>query len=189
MTLLIIGIVVFLGLHLVPSFRGVRADLIGRLGEKGYKRAYSLTALLGLVLIVAGFWTAPYVQLWTPPAWGQHAAMLLMLFAFIFFFAGRIPGRIKAAVKNPLLVAIKIWALAHLLSNGDLAGLILFGSFLAFAVFDTISVKRRATSAPKKAVAINPRNDFIAVGLGVVVYAAFVLWLHGLLFGRPLMMI
>jgi uncharacterized membrane protein len=111
-------------------------------------------------------------------------AVVLMLPAFVFLVAAYVPGRIKATVKHPFLVAIKIWALAHLIANGDLASIILFGSFLAYAVFDRITLKRRQpTSLIGLAGAGPPRNDLIAVALGTVLYAVFLVWLHPLLIG------
>jgi uncharacterized membrane protein len=184
MTLLIIGIVVFLGLHLLPTVPGLRERLIGNLGETGYKVAFSLLSVAAFVLLVYGFAKAPVVQIWSPPEWTRWVAIVLMLPAFIFLVAAYVPGQIKAKLKHPFLVAIKTWALAHLIANGDLASIILFGSFLAYAVFDRITLKRRK---PTSLIGIpgegGPRNDVIAVILGVALYVAFLVWLHPLLIG------
>lgn len=184
MTLLIIGIVVFLGIHLLPTFPSLRARLVGNLGETGYKILFALASVGGFVLLVWGFAVAPTIQVWSPPAWTRWVAMVLMLPAFILLVAAYVPGQIKAKVKHPFLVAIKTWALAHLIANGDLASIILFGSFLAYAVYDRISVKDRAPTAliglPESG---GPRNDIVAVVLGVVFYVVFLLWLHPLLIG------
>ncbi|MHA1517715.1 MAG: NnrU family protein [Alphaproteobacteria bacterium] len=185
MALLIIGIIVFLGIHLLPAFPHLREALIGKLGETGYKIFFAVASIAGLALLVWGFTVAPFVQVWSPPAWTRWVAIMLMLPAFIFLVAAYVPGRIKATVKHPFLVAIKTWALAHLIANGDLASIILFGSFLAYAVFDRISLKgRKPTELIEAAAEGCARNDVIAVVLGVVLFVVFAIWLHPLLFGR-----
>jgi uncharacterized membrane protein len=184
MTLLIIGIIVFLGIHTLPTIPGLRDRLIGRIGENGYKLLFSLLSIAGFVLLVYGFAKAPVIQVWTPPAWTRWVAIVLMLPAFIFLVAAYVPGQIKAKLKHPFLVAIKTWALAHLIANGDLASIILFGSFLAYAVYDRITLKRRQpTSLFGVPGTGGPRNDLIALVLGVVLYVLFLVWLHPLLIG------
>jgi uncharacterized membrane protein len=184
MTLLIIGIVVFLGLHLLPTVSGWREELVGRFGENGYKALFSLLSIAGFVLLVYGFAKAPVIQVWSPPGWTRWVAIVLMLPAFIFLVAAYVPGKMKANLKHPFLVAIKTWALAHLIVNGDLASIILFGSFLAYAVYDRISLKRRpATGLVTVAATGPPRNDLIAVAVGTLLYVAFLVWLHPLLIG------
>jgi uncharacterized membrane protein len=188
MTLLIIGIIVFLGVHLLPTVADLRARLVSSLGEAGYKIAFSLLSLASLALLIYGFATAPVVQLWSPPEWTRWLAIVLMLPAFIFLVAAYVPGRIRARLKHPFLVAIKTWALAHLIANGDLASVILFGSFLAYAVYDRITLKHRRPSGmvgvegPER-----PQNDVIAIVLGTVLYAVFLVWLHPLLIGAPVL--
>jgi len=185
MTLLIIGIIVFLGIHLLPTFPQFRERLIGSLGETGYKAAFGVLSIAGFVLLVWGFASAPVIQIWSPPPWTRWVAIILMLPAFIFLVAAYVPGRIKAKVKHPFLVAIKTWALAHLIANGDLASIILFGSFLTYAVYDRIALKgRRPTELIGTAAQGGPRNDLIAVVLGVLSYVIFLVWLHPLLIGR-----
>ena len=184
MTLLIIGIIVFLGIHTLPTIPGLRDRLIGRIGENGYKVLFSLLSIAGFVVLVYGFAKAPVIQVWTPPAWTRWVAIVLMLPAFIFLVAAYVPGQIKAKLKHPFLVAIKTWALAHLIANGDLASIILFGSFLAYAVYDRITLKRRQpTSLFGVPGTRGPRNDLIAIVLGVVLYVLFLVWLHPLLIG------
>jgi uncharacterized membrane protein len=186
MTLLIAGIIVFLGVHLLPTLPKLRADLIGRLGETGYKLLFSGLSLAGLILLVVGFAQAPIIQLWSPPAWTRWVAIVLMLPAFILAVAAYVPGRIKAKVRHPFLAAIKLWALAHLIANGDLASIILFGAFLAYAAYDRVAVKRReetglvAAGGPGRA-----ENDIISTGLGLALYVLFLVWLHPLLLGTP----
>jgi uncharacterized membrane protein len=184
MTLLIIGIIVFLGLHLLPTVSGLRDRLVSRFGQNGYRALFSLLSIAGFVLLVYGFAKAPVVQVWSPPDWTRWVAIVLMLPAFILLVAAYVPGRIKARLKHPFLVAIKIWAFAHLIANGDLASIILFGSFLAYAVYDRITLKRRAARGLVTVPASGPpRNDVIAVVLGTVFYVVFLVWLHPLLIG------
>ena len=188
MTLLIIGIVVMIGIHLVPAFPDVRERLIGQLGQNGYRLLFSVVSTLGLVLLIYGFAKAPVIQIWSPPYWTRYVAMVLMVPVFILLIAAYLPGEIKAKVKHPFLVAIKTWALAHLIANGDLASVILFGSFLAYAVYDRITLKHRRRSSvvgiegPER-----PQNDVIAVVLGTVLYAVFLVWLHPLLIGTAVL--
>ena len=191
MTLLIAGLVLFIGAHAVTMMRDVRAELIGRMGEGLYKGLYSLASGAGLALIVWGYIqyrASGYIPVWEPPRWTRHLAWTLMLPVFPLLIATYVPGRIKAALKHPMLVAVKIWALAHLLANGDLGSILLFGSVLAWAIIDRISLKRRAVQsevaaarAPDAATAT--RNDVIAIVVGLAIYAAVLLWLHPILFG------
>ncbi|MDT8409648.1 MAG: NnrU family protein [Wenzhouxiangellaceae bacterium] len=188
MTQLIIGLVLFLGIH---SLSIVSADgrdaMVSRIGKWPFKGLYSVVALIGLVLIVQGYGSArmdPTV-LYTPPDWTRHISMLLMLFAFPAFVATYFPGRISAGLKHPMLVAVKTWALAHLIANGTLAAVLLFGGFLAWAVADRISMKHRRQRDIPRAPA-SAFNDVIAVVLGLGIYFAFVLWLHSAWIGVPI---
>ncbi len=189
MGLLIVGLAVFIGAHLVPAMTTFRAGLIGRLGEGGYKGLFSLVSLAGMVLIVMGYSAAREAGpplIWDPPIAMRHIALLLMLPAFVFFVSTYFPGRIKSTLKHPMLVSVKVWALAHLLANGDLASMLLFGSLLAWAVVDRISLKRRTRAASEPTIA-GPamRNDAIAIVVGLGAYAAIAFWLHPILFGVP----
>ncbi len=186
MFVLILGLVVFLGIHSVriaaPAFRErqVAAGGIGR-----WKGVYTLVSVIGLVLIVWGYGmarqTAPV--LYEPPVFMKHLNLLLMLVSFVFLAASQLPaGRIKAALKHPMLVAVKVWALGHLLANGDLAALILFGSFLAWAVADRIAVKRRGDAGPAPGPA---KWDAVAVLVGGGLHLLFVWRLHEWLIGVP----
>lgn len=194
MLILVLGLALFLGTHAFTMARGPRARAIERLGENGYKIAYSVSSLAGLVLIAVGYdayrQSGAFVQLWVPPTWMAHVALLFMVVAFILLAATYLPGHIKARAKHPMLAAVKIWAFAHLLANGDLGSMILFLAFLAWAVAARISLKRRDVSpmAPAQAIAAKPagwRNDAIAVGAGLVGYVAFAFWLHPILIGVP----
>jgi len=186
MTMLVAGLVLFLGIHTLTTLREARAALIGGIGEGPYKGLYSLVAAAGLVLIVWGFGRyrdSGYVPVWDPPLGLRHLTLLLMWFSFVALAAAYAPaGRIKAMLRHPMLVGIKIWALAHLLANGDLGSLILFGSFLAWAVYDRIAVKRRGDpGAPRSGFT---SGDAIAVVVGTVAYLAM-FWLHPWLIGVP----
>ena len=184
MTLLIIGIVIFFGVHLLPTVPGLRERLSGRLGENGYKVLFSLLSLASLALLIHGFAKAPLVQLWSPPGWTRWVAIVLMLPAFVFLAAAYFPGRIKARIKHPFLVALKTWAFAHLIANGGLASILLFGSFLAYAVYDRITLKSRQPSdLIERPGPETPQNDVIALVLGAALYAVFLVWLHPLLIG------
>lgn len=193
MTWLIIGLVLFLGVHSVSivSPQG-RHALAQRMGEGGYKGVYTLASFVGLALIVWGYGLARQapVPLYTPPAGLRHLALLLMLPVFVLLFAAYLPGRIQRAVKHPMLLAVKCWALAHLLANGSLADVLLFGGFLAWAVADRISVKRRAAAGLLRRPPALPggmANDAIALVGGLGVYLLFVFWAHAWLFGvRPM---
>jgi uncharacterized membrane protein len=186
MPLLIAGLVLFLGVHSVaivaPSFR---TRTIQQMGEGAWKGLYALISLAGFVLICFGFGLARQapVVLYSPPAWLRHLALLVMLPVFPLLIAAYLPGRIKTAAKHPMLAAVKFWAFAHLLANGSLADVLLFGGFLAWAVVDRISVKRRATPQALRTAPPGPWNDAIAVVLGLAVYALLIGWAHVRLFG------
>jgi len=183
MLVLVVGLVIFLGVHSVSIVAsGWRAATVARLGEGPWKGIYSLVSAVGLVLIVVGFGMARRepVVLYTPPAALRHLALVVMLPVFPLLFAAYLPGRIRAAAKHPFLVAVKLWAFAHLLANGTLADVLLFGAFLAWAVADRISVKRRPAAQTHEvpAAPARPMNDAIALVGGLVVYAVLVLWAH-----------
>jgi len=183
MWILIAGLVVFFGIHCI---RIVAPDLRRRQMESNagaWKGIYSIISFIGLGLIIWGWWVfrgeAP--EIYEPPSWGRHAAMLLVLLAFILLACANMPaGRIKAAIKHPTLTGIFLWSLGHLLANGDLASLLLFGSFLVYSVVDRIAVAMRPDPAPQF---VSGRSDIIAIVAGVVLYAIFLFWLHGWLFG------
>lgn len=188
MTLLVLGLVLFIGIHSFSMARGPRATLIGTIGEGAYKGLYSLLSLAGIVLISVGYGqyrANGYIPVWDPPVWTQHLALLLVLIALICFVAAYLPGRIKSRLKHPMLAGVKIWAFAHLLANGDLGSILLFGAFLAWAVAARISLKRRDVAAQHGGTAAPAgwRNDMLAVAIGTVVYLAFVFWLHPWLIG------
>jgi uncharacterized membrane protein len=188
MMLLVAGLALFIGSHVLPTFPALRTSLIDRFGAQTYKIAFSVISVLGLVLIVIGYWPARAEawQIWTPPDWTRHLTFLLMLAALILLAASVIPSRIRDVARHPMLVAIKLWALAHLLVNGDGASFLLFGSLLAYAVYDRISVKRRAALGPLGDKTGTWRGDVIALAAGVAFYAFMLFWGHGALIGVAL---
>ena len=189
MTTFLLGLAGFLGIHSIAIVApGWRARIVERIGAAGWRIAYSVGSLAAFVTMIHGYGIARQspVVLYTPPTALRHVAMLLMLPVFTMLLAAYLPGRIKARLKHPMLAAVKLWALAHLLANGTLAEVLLFGGFLAWAVADRISVGRRP--AGKAVAATGGRyNDAIAVVGGLVLYVVFVTWAHGRLIGVPLM--
>lgn len=191
MTILIVGLVLFLGVH---STRIVaedwRAQQIVHLGEQRYKGIYSLVSIVGFIVLIYGYGLARQapVVLWTPPAWARMLGALLTIPSFILLAAAYAPGtRIKKAVGHPMVLGVKIWAFAHLLANGNLADVVLFGAFLAWAVADYVSSRKRDRAAGRVYVTGPVTRDVTAVALGLVLWVIFALWLHAWLIGvRPL---
>ncbi len=187
MSMLITGLILFFIPHSVSIFAEQwRNGMADRIGEWSWKGLYSVVSIVGFLLIVWGYAEArqnPTV-LYVPPVWLRHVAMLLLIPVFPLFLAAYLPGRIKGAAKHPMLLATKIWAFAHLLTNGMLADVILFGAFLIWAVADRISMKHRSVRTIPGAPA-SKANDVIAIVLGLALYAAFVFWLHTRLIGIP----
>jgi uncharacterized membrane protein len=194
MLILILGLIIFLGTHVFTMRREARAAAIARLGEGPYKGLYSLISLLGLVLIVWGFGryrANDWIDVWYPPVFTRHLALLLVWAAFVCLAAAYLPGRIKRTLKHPMLAGVKIWALAHLLANGDLGSILLFGSILAWAVLARISVKRRRDEVRDHGGPVAEpagwRNDILALAIGTILWFAFARWLHPLLIGVPVL--
>jgi uncharacterized membrane protein len=191
MNTLILGLVAFHGIHLLPTARGIRLQVRDRIGTNGYLLLFSLLSFIGLALIAYGYGDARTLgranpQLWVPPLWTKHIAFTLMLPAMILIVAAYIPSRIRTAAKHPMLLSIKLWALAHLLVRGDLASLLLFGSFLAYAVFDRISVKQRAALGPLGNAPGTLYGDIAAVAIGLAAYVIMLFWGHKALIGVKL---
>ena len=186
--LLILGLVLFLGVHVLTTRRESRARLIARLGEGLYKTLYAVVALLGLALIVKGFSlyrATEWVDVWYPPKAMRHLTLALMLPATILVVAAYVRGRIYEKLKHPMLAGVKLWALAHLLANGDLGSIILFGSVLAWAVYDRIALKRRTDPGSPPIPVGGVGNDVIAVVIGVIAYLALAFAFHPLVIGVP----
>ena len=183
--MLILGLILFLAMHSISIINEPWRDRqVARMGEGPWKILYSLVSLVGFGLIVWGYGLSRYdpVPLYLPPAWLRHIALLLMVPVFPLLLAAYLPGRIQAKLKHPMLAAVKLWAFAHLLANGMLADVLLFGAFLAWAVADRISLKRRIPR-PVDGAPPSKWNDWIAVIGGLALYVAFVLWLHLWLIG------
>ncbi|ASP94831.1 NnrU family protein [Sinorhizobium meliloti] len=188
MAILVLGIIIFLGMHLVRVVApGFRAGIIDSRGKGTWMGLYTIVSLVGLCLIIYGFSQArgETGMLYDTPTFLRHIALLLMLVAFIVLAAGFLPaGRIAVALKHPQVLSIKIWALAHLLANGETSSVLLFGSFLAWAVILRISLKRRERAGQKVLpVFKSARNDVLAVVIGLVAFVLFVWKLHELLIG------
>ncbi|SDX72772.1 Uncharacterized membrane protein [Allochromatium warmingii] len=185
MAALLLGLALFLGMHSLAIFRPtLRETLTARIGLTAWQGIYSLISLLGFMLIAYGYGQsrlAPVV-LYDPPTWLGHISLLLMVPVFPLLFAAYLPGRIQTVTKHPMLAAVKIWAFAHLLANGMLADVALFGLFLIWAVVDRISLKRRA-ALPVQGAPVGPLNDLIAVVAGLGLYVLFLLGLHQAMLG------
>lgn len=185
MGIFLIGLLIFLGIHSVSIVNESWRDrMVDRIGEWPWKGLYSLVAIFGLIFIIWGYGIVRHdsVMLYNPPLWLQHISSLLLVPVFPLLLAAYFPGRIKAATHHPMLLSVKLWAVAHLFANGLLADVILFGSFLAWAVWDRISLEHRQTR-PIPGVPASNSNDIIVCVIGLGIYLAFVFRLHDLLIG------
>ncbi len=190
MTILILGLVIFLGLHSVRVFaEGWRNGVRTRLGENAWKGLYSLASILGFALVVWGFGLARQqpVLLWSPPLWTRHLAALLTLAAFVMLAAAYVPGNaIKARLHHPMILGVKTWALAHLLANGRLAGVLLFGSFLAWAVLSFRAARQRDRAGHITYPPGRTGPTLVTVAVGLAAWAGFAFWAHAAWIGvRP----
>jgi uncharacterized membrane protein len=189
MSMLVLGLVIFFAIHSVSIVNDPwRNRMAARIGEWPWKGLYALVSIIGFALIVRGYGLARLdpVVLYAPPAWLGPLAMVLLVPVFPLLLATYLPGRIQAATRHPMLAATQLWAVAHLLVNGTLADVLLFGAFLGWAILDRISMKHRK----QRAIPHLPpwaANDLLAVAGGLALYAGFVLWLHGWLIGVPLL--
>ncbi len=185
MTWLVTGLILFLGMHSFTMARGPRTALVERVGYDPYRGVYSLIALAGLVLIVIGFGRAPLEPIYAAPAWGRTLALVLMPVSLVLIVAGNVPCNIRRALKNPMLIGTLLWALVHLLANGELRSLVLFGAFALWAAADLISLARRADAPPR----IGPQpwwRDLLVVVIGLAATALLARY-HGSLFGMPVL--
>ncbi|MEW6644667.1 MAG: NnrU family protein [Pseudomonadota bacterium] len=188
LALLVLGLVLFFGVHVLTTQRDTRAAIIATTGEGVYKIAYSLASLIGLALIVWGFSVyraTGWIDIWHPPTAMKHITIALMLPAVILVVASYLRGRIYTTLKHPMLAGVKLWAFGHLLANGDLGSIILFGSFLAWAVYDRISLKRRSDAGAPPIPVGGVLNDVLAVVIGAVVYLALGFAFHPVVIGVP----
>ena len=189
MLLFITGLILFFAAHSISIVNvGWRDAMVERLGLRAWRTLDSLVSLAGLVLLIWGYGIARSdpVILYAPPAWLLYVNFLLMLFVFPLFMASLLPGRIKTAVKHPAFASVKIWAFAHLLTNGALTDVLLFGCFLAWAVAGRISMKYRR-QRPTPGFPPSPANDLLAVVIGLLLYLAFTMTLHDWLIGVEVM--
>jgi len=188
--ILVLGLAVFLGAHSFVSFRSARAAARDRLGGS-YWVMFSIASVVGVVLIAWGYGLyrqTGWIAVWSPPEFMRHVTVALMLPSIVLVTAAYLPGHIKAWAKHPMLAGVKLWAFAHLLSNGDLGSIILFGSFLAWAIYARISVKRRDAAGEitnVQSVDHGWRNDAVAVVLGVFLYLALGHTFHPVIVGVP----
>ncbi|CAB3745673.1 NnrU family protein [Paraburkholderia humisilvae] len=191
MTILILGLLIFLGAHSVRIFaEGWRDAQIARIGEKRWKAAYSGASIIGLVLIIWGYAIARRepAALWAPPIWAPHLTALLTLIAFILFPAAHMPGtHFKSVLKHPMVIGVALWALGHLLANGTWNAVVLFGAFLVWAIFDFAAARRRDRAAQVVYPAGTFSRDLMAIVAGAIAWVVFAFFLHGWLIGvKPL---
>jgi len=181
MTILIIGLILFFAMHFVPALPDFKQSLIERFGKMGYRGLFSILSLIGLVMIIWGKGAAEYVDLYEPPAGGRHGTMALVLVAFILLASYQLKSRIRKLLRHPMLVAIALWGLGHLLANGDVASVVLFGSFLVYAV---LAILLANAQKPAPQFDVKPLHDVIAVIAGIAIYVV-VLFAHPWLIGVP----
>jgi uncharacterized membrane protein len=191
MWMLIVGLALFFAVHLIPTVPELRARLVSITGARSYSGLFALASAVGLTLIVLGYGTMQGLgrgnpQLWVPPSWARHLTMLLMLPALILLVAAYIPSRIRTAARHPMLAAVALWAFSHLLVNGDLASVLLFGSFLVYAGYDIISANQRAAVGPLGKAQGGLVQDIVAIAVGLALYALLLFWGHRILTGIPL---
>ena len=185
MSLLVAGLVLFLAVHLIPSAPRLRAALVERLGAKPYRGIFSAVVLLSLVAVVWGFSRSPFEEVYAPPAWGHQASMVLVPIALVLFAAANMPTCIRAVVRHPMLLGLLLWAFAHLLSNGEVRSVVLFGGFALFAVVEIVSAVARGKGPPKEPV---PRiTTDIAAVIGGLIVTGLLAGFHDTLFGQPVM--
>ena len=184
----ILGLVIFLGAHVFVTMRGQRGALVKKIGEWPYRGLFSLVSIVGVVLVGYGFASyraAGPIAVWYPPGWTRQIVVVLMWPASIMVVAAYIPGNIKRALKHPMLVGVKTWAVAHLCANGDLGGIILFGSVLLWAGYDRITLKHRSDPGAPPIPVGGMKNDIIAIVVGTIVYLALGFVFHPIVIGLP----
>jgi uncharacterized membrane protein len=191
MVYLVLGLVLFLGIHSVRIVaEDWRSQTLARIGMNRWKAAYSAISVFGFLLILWGFSQARMMptQLWSPPVGMRHLAWLLTWLAFVLLAAAYVPGNaIKSRLHHPMVLAVKTWALAHLLANGNLAHVLLFGSFLVWAVFDFSAARRRDRAGAITYASGRLLPSMVTVVVGTLAWAAFAMWLHGMWIGIRVM--
>lgn len=181
---MLIGIILFVGTHLITSVRPVRTSIVNIIGELPYKGIYSVLSLTGVILMVMAMDKINFNLLYHPPEFAKTIAPILMLPAFILLPASHIPSNIKRFTRHPMLWAFTLWATAHLIANGDLASVMLFGTFGVYSLFGMVS--QNARGAKKSTTKVSLAKDVIIVAIGIVLYAGFA-FSHGWLFGVSVM--
>ena len=187
LAVLVAGLIVFIGPHVFVTMRAQRAAAIARIGEGAYKGLMALLSLIGLILIGYGFGryrATGWIDIWHPPHWTYYITEILMWPASVFVVTAYIRGTIWRTLKHPMLAGVKMWAVAHLISNGDLGSILLFGSFLVWAGYDRMTLKRRADAGAPPIPSGGYRNDIIALVVGTALYLILGLVFHPLVVGR-----
>jgi uncharacterized membrane protein len=192
MWMLVTGLTLFFAAHLIPTVPELRTRVVSVIGSRPYSGLLALFSLAALLLIVLGYGHMEGLgrgdpQLWVPPSWTRHVTMMLMVPALILLVAAYVPSRIRTAVRHPMLTAVMLWAFGHLLANGDLASVLLFGSFLAYAVYDIVSASQRAEFGPMGRAQGGAVQDVAAIVGGLALYALLLFWGHQKLTGVPLL--
>ena len=182
MTTLIAGLILFFGIHLLPALAEKRSRLISRVGEGPYKVIFAFISIGGFVLIVTGMANRDYISVWQPPIWTSHLTLVVMLPVFILLAAAYLPGNIKRFTRHPMLWGVTFWAVAHLLANGDLGAILLFGSFLAYSLFDMWSANSRGAekSSTKRPLIYDAGLVFLGLGLYLLFF-----YIHPYIAGVP----
>lgn len=183
MDILLLGLAIFFGVHLVPSFVSFRLKVISKLGLAKYKGVYSITALIGLVLIIYGKSVAEYKPIWEPPIWNRTIVLPVMLLVFYLFAATDMKSNIKRFIRHPMLLGGLLWSSVHLLANGDLASIMLFGFFAVFSLVGMVSANLHGALVQTEKYPI--KKDVVSLIAGLVAYAIFVLFIHPYLIGVP----
>ncbi len=176
---LILGLLMFFGIHLVPAFQGGRENFVSVMGEQGYKLFFSIISIGGLIIIVLGYSKADFFDMYVPPSWGAKANIFFMVLAFIALSATFLKGRMRLALKDPMSVGVALWATGHLFANGDWASVLLFGSFLLYALLDIFTENERV---PYQDFEAETSHDIWAVVIGIIIYIV-VVFIHPFLFG------
>lgn len=182
MYILISGLIIFFGMHLVPGFVGIRSKLISRLGETTYQGLFAVISLVGFILIIYGKSDANFQPVYEPPVWTVHAAAVLMVIAFVFLASVYMKTNIKRFTAHPMLWGVTFWSCAHLLANGDLASILLFSCFGIYSLYDMYSANKRG--ATRQTIQYPLRKDVVTIGVALVGYS-ILMYFHRYLFGLP----
>lgn len=178
---LVLGLILFFGMHLVPSIPGLRDRLIASFGQKGYMAAFAIVSLAGVILIVNGFATSAVVPVYAPLSWGRDAVFVVMAVSFMLFAAGDMKSNVKRFTRHPMLWGVVLWSSVHLTVNGNLAEILLFVSFLLFSLITMFTSNLRGAALQQEK---HPyKKDVMVIVGGVMVYFVFAKWLHPLLIG------